>query len=58
VPLTILYKSSGKIVEFCFERIERNQIAKTVDLKRKFDIVVIVNLCEKTKNSKKVAQFL
>jgi hypothetical protein len=58
VPLTILYKSSEKLVEFCFEGIERKNNAETVDLKRKFDIVVVVNLCKKTKNRGKVTQFL
>jgi uncharacterized protein Veg len=54
----MLDKSSGKTVEFCLKELRKKNNAKTVDLKRKFDIVVIVNLCEKTKNSKKVALFL
>jgi hypothetical protein len=37
VPLSILTKSSGKIVEFDFERILREKHVKTVEFERKLD---------------------
>jgi hypothetical protein len=40
VPLYILTKSSGKIVEFYVERILREKHAKTVELKQKLGICV------------------
>jgi hypothetical protein len=57
VPLSIITKSSGKIAEFCFVRIQREKHAKTVELKQKFGICFKINLYEKTRNSGKVAEF-
>jgi hypothetical protein len=57
VPLSILTKSSGKIAEFNFGRILRENMPKLLISSENWAFVLTVNVYEKTKNSGKVAQF-
>jgi hypothetical protein len=56
-PLSIFTKSSGKIAEFYFERMLRENMLKLLNLSKKWALVLSGNLYEKTKKSGKVAEF-